>query len=375
MRILFLVSRDWTHPQATGGDQCTCDYARYLARQGHDVTLIAARYEGAAAQATMDGVRVVRPGGMPLLALHAAAYYLRHRADFDVVYEEAMASVRIPFLAPLYVRKPVVGIWYQVNRGLFDEQYPPLLAKIMGFGERLVLKLHQNTQTIALSRDRVRELIAEGLPRERITIVPPLMLDSQRAAPTGAAREPLIVWIGKIRRYKCAHHAVEAMPEVLRTVPDARLVIAGRRDDEEYEHELLETAERLGVRDHVELRLNITDDEKFDLLSRARALTVTSPLEGFSIVIVEANRCETPVVATSGVPVDTAKDGYNALRVPFDDPTALADALSRLLSDDALFEMLSRNGRDLADQFSVAQTGRWLDHTVELASEELREAA
>ena len=373
MNILFLAARDWTHPQATGADQCACDYARYLASRSHDVTLIAARYEGAPATTNIDGVRVVRPSEMPLLALHAAAYYLRRRVQFDVVYEQAMPSAGVPFLAPLYVRKPVVGIWRQVTRG--RSPHPPLQAAIIRLGERLVLKLHRHTHTIALSRDRIAELIAEGLPRERITLVPPLMLDSQRAAPTGAVREPLVVWIGDIRRHKYPHHAIEAMPALLRAVPDARLVIAGRRGDDEYARELLDTAGWLGVGDRVALRLNITDREKLDVLSRARALAVTSPVESFSVVTVEASRCGTPVVATHGVPLDTAKDGYNALRVRFGDRPALADALSRLLTDDALFEMLSRNSRDLAEQFIVAQTARWLDHTVDLAAEELRRAA
>ena len=64
MRILFQASRDWTHPEATGGDACMCDYARYLARRGHDVTVVAARYPGSARSERRDGVTIVRLGGM-----------------------------------------------------------------------------------------------------------------------------------------------------------------------------------------------------------------------------------------------------------------------------------------------------------------------
>ena len=278
MRILFQVSRDWTHPEATGGDACMCDYARYLARRGHDITIVATRYAGSTRREVRDGVTIVRLGGMFFHAIRAAAYYATHRGEFDMVFEEGMASLRLPFLAPLYVRKPLVSVWYQINRKIFEEQYSRPVAMALTWAERAVLALHRRSTVLALTEDRRLELIEAGCPRARVAVIPPLMLDSQRPASAGVEREPLIVWIGKIRRYKCAHHAIEAMPEVVRRVPHAKLVIAGRRDDEAYEEELRRLAERLGVAEHVELRLNISDDEKFALLARARAAAITSPV-------------------------------------------------------------------------------------------------
>jgi glycosyltransferase involved in cell wall biosynthesis len=364
-RVLFLVSRDWTHPQATGGDVCTCDYARYLAARGCDITLIAAHYAAARRQEMLYGVRVLRPGGLPLLALHAAAYYLRHRNEFDAVFEEGMASVRLPFLAPLYVRRPLLSVFYQVNAEIFAEQYSRPVARAMTFAERAIFATHRRAAVVALTEDRKRDLVAAGIPERRITVVPPLMLELQDAPPPGAApREPLIAWIGKVRRYKRPDDAIRAMPAIVARVPDARLVIAGRRDDVAFEDELRDLAARLGVAGHVELRLNITEDEKTGLLQRAKALAVTSPVEGFSIVIIEANRCGTPVVATEGVPHETAHDGYNALRVPFGDAAALSSALLRILEDGALFETLSRNARDHASTFAPRRAGATLERAL-----------
>lgn len=367
MRILFQASRDWTHPEATGGDACMCDYARYLARRGHDVTVVAARYPGSARSERRDGVHVVRLGGMFFHAVRTAAYYARHRGRFDLVFEEGMASVRLPFLAPLYVRKPLIAVWYQINREIFEEQYSRPIAMALTWAERAVLVLHRRCTVLALTEDRRQEIIDAGCASERVAVIPPLMLDSQWPALAGAAREPLIVWIGKIRRYKCAHHAIEAMPEVVRRVPRARLVIAGRRDDEAYEDELRQLAERLGVAEHVELRLNISDDEKFALLARAKAAAITSPVEGFSIVVIEANRCGTPIVATEGVPLDTAKDGYNGYRVPFNDRAALASALVRVLGDATTFDALSANARHHSEQFSIERTGPRLEKAIDAA--------
>lgn len=361
MRILFLTSRDWMDSSACGGDLCSTDYARCLAAKGHQVTLLVAWYPGSAKEEVVEGVRIVRPGGLFLLALSALAYYARHRNEFDVVYEEGMASVRLPFLAPLYVRKPLVTMWYQVNAPIFAEQYPPPFAWLLTGAERLLLALHRRCRMLTLSRERMQEVIATGFRREQVEVVPPPMLDSRPRAVSDRNREPLIVWLGKLRRYKCPHHVIEAMPDVLRRVPNARLVIAGRRDDEGYEAELLGLAERLGVRDRVSVRVDISAGEKWEVLAQARALVVTSPVEGFGIVIVEANRCGTPVVATDGVPAETARDGYNGLRVAFGDRRALAMALVRLLSDRTLFEVMSGNARQHAGHFSAERVAEQLE--------------
>ncbi len=368
MRALFLASRDWTHPQATGGDAQTCDFARYLASRGHQVTLVATRYPGSARAELCERVRILRLGGLFLLSLHAFLYYMKHRHEFDAVYEEGMASLRLPFLAPLYVRKPLVAMWYQINAPIFEEQYPRPLGRLLALAERVLLVLHKRCLLIAPSADRARDLLALGFRRELLRVVPPLMLDSRPDELPEREREPLVVWLGKIRRYKCAHHAIEAMAHVARSIANARLVIAGRRDDQAYETELLEQARKLGIGRQVEVVADLTDAQKWDLLSRAQALVVTSPVEGFSIVIIEANRCGTPVVVTEGVPNDTAQEGVNAIRVPFGDTQAMAQALLRVLGDREFFETLSSSSRRHAEQFSVEETGRRLEETFAAAA-------
>jgi glycosyltransferase involved in cell wall biosynthesis len=90
------------------------------------------------------------------------------------------------------------------------------------------------------------------------------------------------------------------MPGVIKRCPDARLVIAGRRDDEGYRRDLLRQIEELGLNGAVEFAFDLSEDTKRELLGRASALVLPSPVEGFGIVLLEAAAQGTPAVVSEG---------------------------------------------------------------------------
>lgn len=133
------------------------------------------------------------------------------------------------------------------------------------------------------------------------------------------------------------------------------MVIAGRQDDARYENWLRHLVRVLGLNERVHFALNLPEEEKFRLLAEARALILPSPIEGFGIVILEANACGTPAVVSEGVPEDAVIDGYNGLRAPFGDVDALAAGLVQLLRDEPLFRTVSRNATEHVRKFSKAR--------------------
>jgi glycosyltransferase involved in cell wall biosynthesis len=76
--------------------------------------------------------------------------------------------------------------------------------------------------------------------------------------------------------------------------------------------------------------------------------------EGFGIPPIEAMAAGTPVVATrSGAIVETVRDGETGYLVPKYDPRSLADAILKLLGNDALREAMGRAGRQwVVEQFT-----------------------
>src|SRR5713226_2842593 len=78
LRVLFLISRDIRHPSNTGGDIGLWERALYLVRQGHQVRVMASRFPGASRHETIDGIEVVRIGGLLSLWWRTFLYYMSH---------------------------------------------------------------------------------------------------------------------------------------------------------------------------------------------------------------------------------------------------------------------------------------------------------
>lgn len=375
-RLLFMASRDPAHPEAAGGDIQLSALAREMARRGHQVTFVCMRRDGAAAWERQDGVSVARGGTRYSHALWTARRYMRDwAAQVDVVVQEAIGGLVIPYLAALYVRRPLVTFWYQRNAPLFRLQFSPLVGTTLAQLERLLAALHAHSLIVVPSEAQVPALEALGFPASRIRVVPN-GLDWPITSPAPLeARDPLVVYLGKLRRYKCAHHLVEAAARLRFSSPEARFVIAGRVDGTGYDRWLEEEIRRRGLGDRVTLQRGISEDAKQDLLRRARALVLVSPAEGFGISVLEANACGTPAVVSEGVPREVVAHEVNGLRVPFGDPGSLTDAIHRLLTDDRSWTRLSAAAWRAAQCFTWTGAAERLDAVVTEALEGFHDRA
>jgi glycosyltransferase involved in cell wall biosynthesis len=353
LRILFFVTRDWYHPATTGGDNTMWEYARYLASVGHRVTYVSAGYRGAPREEVLDGINVVRLGGVHSLWLRTFVHYMsKCRGRFDVVVTEGFGGSRIPRLAPLYVREPVITAWHQIHSDLFSAQYPKLLVGPLNLLERISAWVHRNTLVQAYTPEWQEAFPRIGFKPENIFVVPVSIREDWLVELGGLlSRKPTVLWIGKLRRYKCTDHVIRAMTTVVKRVPEARLIVAARHDDLAYERNLMKLVEELDLAPNVEFRFNVSDDEKRALLLDSRTLVLPSAVEGFGIVVLEANACGVPVVASSGVPEGAVQDHLNGLRYRYGDIDALGKAIVEILTDNDLCSRLSENGLLFARNF------------------------
>jgi glycosyltransferase involved in cell wall biosynthesis len=366
LRVLFLATRDSAHPGVAGGDINMWECARYLASKGHNVTFVASKYPGSPHEETLDGVHIVRLGGIRTLWLTSFWFYItKGRNKCDVVVAEGFGGSRIPRLTPLYVKEPILTEWRQVHRRLFEEQYARPVAIGLTLLERATAFFHRKTTVLAYTPEGKEAFVRIGFRPENIVVVP-VSIRSQwlSTVPAGSVEAPNIIWLGKFRRYKCPHHVILAMREVASVIPQSRLIVAGRHDDTRYETGLRRLVARLGLNSNVEFQFDLTEEDKMSALKRSRVMALPSSVEGFGIVVLEANACGVPVVASSGVPESVVGDGINGLRYPFGDASALARSLLRILTDDDLYRRLSAGGLRSAPLFTWERAGSAFETTV-----------
>lgn len=93
----------------------------------------------------------------------------------------------------------------------------------------------------------------------------------------------------------------------------------------------------------------------YPIIRSARGLVLSSIWEGFAYVPIEAMALGVPVISTAcpSGPVEILGSGEFGLLVPPSDPPALAQAICRLSSDDALHTDLVRRSHRRAEQLSI----------------------
>ncbi len=355
MRALLLAARDPSNPHRAGGDITMWEVARHLAARGDAVDYVCASFPGAAPEETREGVHIERLGGLFTAAPRAFLRYARgRRARPDVVVEEALGGLRIPYVASAYVGVPTVAFWYQTHRTIFEHQFGPRAAWGLDRVERMLARLHQDSYILTCSTTSRDALVGMGFRADRITVYYPGPSEGLlRAAvtPPSLPREDLMLILGKIRRYKSYHHGIEILQRVRAAVPTARLVIAGRREDTAYEERMQARAQELGLADAVRIEVDISEERKAELLEAAKALLITSPVEGFGLTAIEANLFGTPVVASDGVSAEAVVQGQTGFRVPFGDLDAFARTVVTLFTDATVFSRLSASARVYAEGF------------------------
>ena len=158
---------------------------------------------------------------------------------------------------------------------------------------------------------------------------------------------PYVLTVGALQRRKNVPRLIEAF--VAASPPDHLLAVVG--GDRGGQAEVVEAAARCGLGARLRLLGHVGEDALPDLYSGARALAFPSLYEGFGLPALEAMACGAAVVASRTTGLGEAV-GDAALTV---DPTSvdeLAEALSRVLGDEALRARLIAAGLARAAEFT-----------------------
>ena len=161
----------------------------------------------------------------------------------------------------------------------------------------------------------------------------------------------VIVSVGRLVHRKGQDKLIEAMPRILKSFPDAVLLLVGEGPiksmlDKSIRHHGLEhNVIFTGRVQFVDLPKYIQLGEVFAMPSRDRFFGLE--VEGLGIVYLEASACGVPViVGKSGGAPDAVLENKTGLIVDGTKPAEIADAVCKLLGDKELAKQMGRTGRD-----------------------------
>ncbi len=341
--------------------------APHLTAAGAGVTIICATRDRAGRLPMPPGVEVIdlhlgrRPTALGVLALARTLRVLRA----DVVFAHLNGPGRAAIVARALARVQTAVVTVE------HTHYSTFYRRRRWLRRTLTAALYPHADLVAGVSQGVIDDLIEQFPKliGRTAILPsvapePAAISAAVEDPpdhpwfTERDRAPVICCVANVLARKGQASLLEAMPLVQARVPRARLALIGRIDDQGYARELEARADALGIGDAVYLAGYREDALRY--IANADAFVLASTTEGAPMVLVEAMACGVPVVSTDCPvgPRELLGDGRFGLLVPLGDASAMAEALTTVLTDPMLRESLVEAGRRRADDFSPSTVAR-----------------
>ncbi|ARK22896.1 N-acetyl-alpha-D-glucosaminyl L-malate synthase BshA [Sporosarcina sp. P26b] len=163
-----------------------------------------------------------------------------------------------------------------------------------------------------------------------------------------AEDEKVLIHISNFRKVKRIPDIIESF-RLIDKQHKAKLLLVGEGPEK---FDLEEYVERIGLQDDI-LFLGKRDDLP-ELLSISDVMLLLSEKEAFGLVLLEAFACGVPAVANAigGIP-EVVQDGVNGFLVQLGDVQAVADRVTQLLSDSALYQQMKKHAiQTVQEEFS-----------------------
>jgi glycosyltransferase involved in cell wall biosynthesis len=194
----------------------------------------------------------------------------------------------VPFFAPLWRSGPVVCLVHHVHTEQWRQHFSPPAAAIgRGLESYAMPAAYRRSLFLAVSPSTGRALEALGVAQGQIRVVTSgIDLPDAPAAPRSP--EPLFLALGRLVPHKRIDLLLKLWDEV-RPHTGGRLVVAGAGPELERVRPLAGPG--------VELRGEVSQEEKARLLASAWFLVHPAMHEGWGVVIIEAAAAGTPALA------------------------------------------------------------------------------
>jgi glycosyltransferase involved in cell wall biosynthesis len=371
-----------------GGETLFWNLARSLVSRGHEVHVITQRIAGQRGSERRSGVRIHRVGvpadytAALTTSLTESLTYLGGalftgiriglREHIDIIHSNTyVPAVAAQVCASILRKRHVMTVhdvylagmqWFwkrwsaQPNVGFLVRYLGPALERILL--NMPVTAIHTVSETSKL------DLLQMGT-RTRLVVVPNA-IDPQesRVEKDVSVKNHQAIFIGRLVFYKNLEVVLRALVRVVSSFPDVALIVVG---DGPMKDAWQKMAQDYGLRDHVHFHGRTSQEEKLHLLRESAVLVLSSKVEGFGIVTLEAFMAGKPVLASEiGALREVVSDGVDGYLINPDSEGDWADKMIMLFQNPERARRMGLMGlRKATSDFAMDRIAEEMEHTYE----------
>lgn len=354
-------------PLGGGGGRVSYNLARGFARRGFAVDVVTSRYPGLPGREQRDGIEIFRvpvlgrkerqtatfismfsflvPGFLCAVRLCARNRYTFVNTHF-VLPTDPLGVALSAFFSIFNILSIHGGDIYDPSKKNSPHRsvfFKPVVRFLMNHSDRVVAQSSNTRDNAARYYHPDRDIDIIPLAYEPLRFYPVSRKDIHLSED-----KKYIISVGRLVKRKGFEYLIKALVFMNDNVEV--LIIGDGREKQQ----LVELAGRLGLEGRVHFLGQVSEEKKFQYLANADIYVLSSLHEGFGIVLQEAMQVGLPIVSTNqGGQVDIVKDNINGILVGIKDEQALAEAVTKLLNDEALIARMSENNRSCLKKYSI----------------------
>ncbi len=300
----------------------------------------------------------------------------------DVIFAQDPVSVGLPAcIASKILRKKfalkIVGdyAWEQgMQRFGVKDLLDDFVNKKYGWKVEFLRKIQKcvakNASVIIVPSEYLKKIITKwGILSEKIKVVYNAFKADDFAISKEEARKRfnlngvILLSAGRFVPWKGFDTLIEIMPEVLKMIPEARLIIIG----EGPERKNLEfKIKNLKLEGAVILTGQISHNELSDYLKAGDLFVLNTGYEGFSHQILEAMAAGIPVITTEvGGNTEIIRDGETGILAEYNSKGEIRDAIIKLWSNEGIRNSMINRARESVKKFGL---DNMINQTISLLS-------
>jgi len=382
VRILYFTQL--FYPSLTGGGEFVFfQWAKELKKKGHDIFVITQRLEDTKSHEVYDGIEIFRIGTPPkIIGTLPVGFFanisffvsgiingikIAKKNKIDLIHSNTYIPVLSAQFCSRLLRIPHIATVhdiYQTSKENFWKDWSKQegISNITkSIGPWLEKKISKTNVAVFHTVSETSKSDLQKMGTTRKIVVIPNSIDVEQYQRSGIEESNQAIFVGRLVFYKNVEVIIEAFLEVIKKIPDAKLVIVG---DGPAKNRLMEKTKKLGLEDTVIFKGKISDEEKIDLIYRSKVLLNPSLVEGFGMVVLEGYCCAKPIIVSDVPPLSNlVNDGTDGYVVDASDVSKWSYNIVQLLSNPALALKMGKAG------FEKVKTNYSLEKSMDMLTE------